>query len=56
MPHFTSLSVISDERATVKRLTASHDMWTEITPAKYERKGKRYASDVTDGEWVLIEP
>ncbi len=31
-------------------------MWTEITRAKYERKGQRYASDVTDGEWALIEP
>jgi hypothetical protein len=31
-------------------------MWTEITRAKYERKGQRYASDLTDGEWALIEP
>ena len=31
-------------------------MWTEITRAKYERKEQRYASDVTDGEWALIEP
>jgi transposase len=29
-------------------------MWTEITRAK--RKEQRYASDVTDGEWALIEP
>jgi hypothetical protein len=25
-------------------------MWTEITRPKYEPKGQRYASDVTDGE------
>jgi transposase len=31
-------------------------MWTEITRRKYERKGQRYASDVTDAEWALIEP
>ena len=31
-------------------------MWTEITRLKYEREGQRYASDLTDGEWALIEP
>ena len=31
-------------------------MWTEITRQKYERGGQRYASDVTDAEWALIEP
>jgi putative transposase len=31
-------------------------MCTEITRAKYERRGLRYASDVTDEEWALIEP
>ena len=31
-------------------------MWTEITRQKYEREGQRYASDLTDAEWVLIEP
>ena len=31
-------------------------MWTEITRRKYERDGRRYASDVTDAEWALIEP
>lgn len=31
-------------------------MWTETTRAKYERVGGRYASDVTDAEWSLIEP
>ena len=30
-------------------------MWTEITRRKYEREGQRYASDLTDGEWALIE-
>ena len=31
-------------------------MWTEITRAKYERAGRRYASDLADAEWRLIEP
>ena len=31
-------------------------MWTEITHRKYEREGQRYASDLTDAEWALIEP
>lgn len=30
-------------------------MWTEITRANYGRDGLRYASDMTDGEWELIE-
>jgi transposase len=31
-------------------------MWTEISGRKYEREGQRYASDLTDAEWALIEP
>jgi len=31
-------------------------MWTEVTRAKYDRSGLRYASDVTDAEWALIAP
>ena len=31
-------------------------MWTEITRRQYRRDGLRYASDMTDGEWALIEP
>jgi transposase len=31
-------------------------MWTETTRRKYEREGERYASDLTDAEWALIEP
>jgi transposase len=30
--------------------------WTEITRAKYQRDGLRYASDTTDAEWAVIEP
>ena len=30
--------------------------WTEITRPQYERGGLRYASDLTDAEWALIEP
>ena len=31
-------------------------MWTETTRAKYDREHLRYASDVTDAEWAVIEP
>ena len=31
-------------------------MWTEITRLKHERAGQRYASDLTDAEWAVIEP
>lgn len=31
-------------------------MWTETTRGDYDRSGCRYASDLTDVEWRLIEP
>lgn len=30
--------------------------WTETTRVQYERDCRRYASDLTDAEWVLISP
>ena len=30
--------------------------WTETTRSHYERRCPRYASDLTDAEWALIEP
>ena len=30
--------------------------WTETTRRQYRREGLRYASDLTDAEWALIEP
>ena len=36
--------------------SSRHNMWTEITRRKYDREGQRYASDLTDQEWALIEP
>ena len=30
--------------------------WTEITRQQYRRDGLRYASDMTDAEWKVIEP
>ncbi len=30
--------------------------WTETTRREYERRGRRYASDMTDAEWALIAP
>ena len=40
----------------VPKQSTGHNMWTEITRPKYERTGRRYASDLTDAEWRLIEP
>ncbi len=31
-------------------------MWSEADRQKYERRGLRYPSDLTDSEWSLIEP
>jgi len=31
-------------------------MWTDATRKKYERRGGRYASDMTDAEWALVAP
>jgi transposase len=30
--------------------------WTKTTRAHYQREALRYASDLTDAEWRLIEP
>ena len=30
--------------------------WNDTTRPQYERKSDRYASDLTDDEWALIEP
>ena len=30
--------------------------WTETARREYERRGRRYSSDLTDREWSLIEP
>src|ERR1700686_1947464 len=40
----------------VVKQSSRHKMWTEITRRKYERAGQRYASDLTNAEWALIEP
>src|ERR1700756_431973 len=40
----------------VSNQSMRHNMWTEITRPKYERAGRRYASDLADAEWRLIEP
>ena len=31
-------------------------MWSKEDREKYDRKGLRYPSDLTDAEWALIEP
>ena len=33
-----------------------HKMWTETTREQYRRDGLRYASDMTDAEWAMVEP
>ena len=30
--------------------------WTELTRRQHAREGDRYASELTDAEWALIEP
>jgi hypothetical protein len=46
-------------RRIAKELGCSHmtvrRMWSEITRAQYRRDDLRYASDVSDREWELIE-
>lgn len=31
-------------------------MWTKENRGRYDRKGQRYPSDLTEEEWVLVEP
>ncbi|MDP4027123.1 IS5/IS1182 family transposase, partial [Methylobacterium sp. NEAU 140] len=31
-------------------------MWTQENRGRYDRRGQRYPSDLTDAEWALIEP
>lgn len=31
-------------------------MWTNANRARYERRGLRYPSDLTDEEWAMIRP
>jgi transposase len=40
----------------VAKQSSRHKRRTKITRPKYEREGQRYASDLTDAEWALIEP
>src|SRR6516165_1605876 len=40
----------------VMKQSSRHKMWTKITRRQYEGEGQRYASDLTDAEWALIEP
>src|SRR6059058_4271130 len=30
--------------------------WTETTRPHYRREARRYASDLADGEWMLVTP
>ena len=46
----------SCDRMVASKQPMGHNMWTEITRPKCQRTGRRYASDLTDAEWRLIEP
>ena len=39
----------------VDQPTSRHNLWNEITRPNYARDGLRYASDVTDEAWALLE-
>lgn len=39
-----------------RMVVSSNHRGTTITRPKYERTGQRYASDLTEAEWGLIEP
>jgi hypothetical protein len=43
-------------RLVVARESSRYKMCTEITRQMYEGEGQRYASELTDAEWALIEP
>jgi transposase len=30
--------------------------WTELTRRQHDRAGDKYASDLTDAEWAIIQP
>src|SRR5215467_3383119 len=47
---------VSCDSIVVSKQSTRYNMWTEITRPKYARAGRRYASDLTDAEWRLIEP
>ena len=54
-PEMNWVISVSSVPLVVLRQSAGHRMWTEITRREYERKGLRYASDLTDAEWRVIE-
>jgi hypothetical protein len=31
-------------------------MWTATTRAQHKRDGRRFASDLTDADWAVVEP
>src|SRR3712207_4675228 len=31
-------------------------VWTDDNRARYDRRGQRYPSDLTDAEWIILEP
>src|ERR671929_11115 len=39
-----------------ERLSGVVVVWTDENRARYDRRGQRYPSDITDAEWVILEP
>src|SRR6516225_148676 len=54
--NFVSLQIRFDSVAPWHVDSPGDSMWTTKNRARYERKGLRYESDLTDEEYALIEP
>ena len=54
--NFVSLQIRFDSVAPWHVDSPGASMWTTKNRARYERKGLRYESDLTDEEYALIEP
>src|SRR5919202_1581566 len=39
-----------------ERLNGVVVVWTDENRARYDRRGQRYPSDLTDAEWIILEP
>ncbi len=39
-----------------ERLNGVVVVWTDENRARYDRRGQRYPSDLTDAQWIILEP
>jgi hypothetical protein len=42
--------------ARIELITESVMTWTEENRGRYDRRGQRYPSDMTNEEWIVLEP